>query len=595
MSMPSNNKIEDRALGALRNIIDDHATMGHEFHSMDKEMSWDGYIWIYKDINGTQDKRNYDDKVPVQIKGHVDKNRKYIGEHKITYSVDLEDLEVYFQDRGVLFFEVFMSEDGKEREIFHASLFPVKLKFYLEKAEYKGNKKTINVTFTRMEKSSDTIYAIVKQFSNESKKQGFGHEQLVQNAIKFGDFRKVTSITASAVGVNNDIELMKRLGDGDVSFYGTIEGSPFQVPLEWHEDILHFLLKEINRGVYVNDKKYYEEYKVRISSEEEITFIPSDNLSINMKESRLKFNPQTGIRTLRNDAEFLLDVMKYSGFKTADTIFPCKDIENENRFKEKLQFFIVLDDTLSMIEFPYNKPFKEISEETIKAFVQLIAVRKGQRNGSFTENVHIFNWKVDDKYVPVVVFVNRDGGENRLFNAIYTKKYFASICDCNGDYLGVPLHSCVDAHVLANLYEYKYEYFYEQIDAAVINEETSETLNCSALKLIQVYDENKDSEMLKIALYTLKKLKDTLGENENYLINELQIKSRQGHLDESDKSVLETIESDDLQLLCAKNILLENRTEAVNYYGMLSKEAKDFFSEWPIYKLYQKLVAEGKA
>ena len=55
MSMPSNNKIEDRALGALRNIIDDHATMGHEFHSMDKEMSWDGYIWIYKDINGTKE------------------------------------------------------------------------------------------------------------------------------------------------------------------------------------------------------------------------------------------------------------------------------------------------------------------------------------------------------------------------------------------------------------------------------------------------------------------------------------------------------------------------------------------------------------
>ncbi len=38
MSMPSNNKIEDRALGALRNIIDDHATMGHEFCSMDKEI-----------------------------------------------------------------------------------------------------------------------------------------------------------------------------------------------------------------------------------------------------------------------------------------------------------------------------------------------------------------------------------------------------------------------------------------------------------------------------------------------------------------------------------------------------------------------------
>lgn len=54
--------------------------------------------------------------------------------------------------------------------------------------------------------------------------------------------------------------------------------------------------------------------------------------------------------------------------------------------------------------------------------MQLIAVGKRQRNGSFTENVHIFNWMVDDKYVPVVVFVNRDGGENRLFNAVLINK-----------------------------------------------------------------------------------------------------------------------------------------------------------------------------
>ncbi len=38
------------------------------------------------------------------MKGHVDKNRKYIDEQKITYFVDLDDLEVYFQDRGVFIF-----------------------------------------------------------------------------------------------------------------------------------------------------------------------------------------------------------------------------------------------------------------------------------------------------------------------------------------------------------------------------------------------------------------------------------------------------------------------------------------------------------
>ena len=146
-------------------------------------------------------------------------------------------------------------------------------------------------------------------------------------------------------------------------------------------------------------------------------------------------------------------------------------------------------------------------------------------------------------------------------------------------------------YVLTNLYEYNYEYFYEQIDDAVINQETSESLNYSALKLIQVYDENKDKDMLKIALYTLNKLKNALGENVNYLINELQIKKRLGKLNEKDKTILMTIESDDFQLLCAKNILIGNKKEAMKYYNGLSKDIKEFFNSLPIYVLYQELIA----
>ena len=48
MYKPSNSKIEDRAIGALSNIIDDHQTMAHQFNSMDKEselgMGIFGYI-----------------------------------------------------------------------------------------------------------------------------------------------------------------------------------------------------------------------------------------------------------------------------------------------------------------------------------------------------------------------------------------------------------------------------------------------------------------------------------------------------------------------------------------------------------------------
>ncbi|MEI3235580.1 MAG: hypothetical protein V8S33_14740 [Intestinibacter bartlettii] len=112
----SSTKIENRGLNTLENIIDDHDTMEYSFNSCDKEMSWDGYIWIFK--GDSSNKKSYDDKVPVQIKGHIDRTNKYIYKKKITYKVYLEDLNVYFQDRGVLYFEIFMSEDGKKEKYF---------------------------------------------------------------------------------------------------------------------------------------------------------------------------------------------------------------------------------------------------------------------------------------------------------------------------------------------------------------------------------------------------------------------------------------------------------------------------------------------
>ncbi len=121
MYHPSNTKIENRAIGALRNIVDEHLTMDSQFNSMDKEMAWDGYIFIFKNNNGEQSKRNLDDKVPVQIKGHIDKEQEYLNKKRITYPVDLVDLEIYYNDRGVLYFEIFMTEDGKQIEIFYSS------------------------------------------------------------------------------------------------------------------------------------------------------------------------------------------------------------------------------------------------------------------------------------------------------------------------------------------------------------------------------------------------------------------------------------------------------------------------------------------
>lgn len=591
MQIPSNAKIEDRAIGALSNIIDDHPTMAHQFNSMDKEMSWDGYIWIFKDIHGSQDKNNYDDKISVQIKGHIDKEEKYINKKQITYSVELTDLQVYFQDRGVLYFEVFMSEDGKKREIFYSSLFPTKIKSYLEKANMKHNKKSINVVFTKLENNSVIFYAIVKQFSNESRKQGCGIEQMVQNAIKVSDMDKVKELTASVVGAGNEYEFLKRLGAGDVNFYGVLKGSPFMVPLEWHEKSVYVLCKEVNSCVCIAGKQYYDKYKLQTSSEDidESVLQLSDNLKIKINKCEFNFKPLTGIKELRNDAEFLMAATEHTEAVIDNVIVPFGKVNMPKELKKELQFFIDLYDTFSMIEFEYDKKFREISKVTLQHFIEIVAMKKGLRNDRLTDKMYIYNLKVDDKYIPVVIIKNPSGGENILFSAIYTRKYQTYVSNSKGEHYIVPRFAYVSVHAFSNLYEYKYNYFYEQINKAEINKDTSGTINNSVLNLIHAYDSTKDENLLEIALYTLKRLKSVLGQNNIFLINEFQIEKRKGCLCAADISSLSIIESDDLQFLCAKSILMENRAEAVIYYNQMNEENRHFFEGLPIFTLYKDL------
>ena len=83
----SSTKTEHRAINALKAIIDEHSTMEHQINENDKEMSWDGFISLYKENNGDQSKPNFDARVPVQIKGHHDPEHKYIGKSGIIPSV----------------------------------------------------------------------------------------------------------------------------------------------------------------------------------------------------------------------------------------------------------------------------------------------------------------------------------------------------------------------------------------------------------------------------------------------------------------------------------------------------------------------------
>ena len=586
----SSTKIENRGLNTLENIIDDHDTMEYSFNSCDKEMSWDGYIWIFK--GDSSNKKSYDDKVPVQIKGHIDRTNKYIYKKKITYKVYLEDLNVYFQDRGVLYFEIFMSEDGKKREIFYASLYPSKIKTYLNKAKKRKNKKSINITFNKLKKNSKDLYIIVKQFSNESRKQGFGLGQIVQNTISFDDLDKIESLTATSVGASNEYELFNNITNGDVCFYAKLKDNQIELPIEFKEGFLFSISKNVNNQVFSNNKLYYSKYKYTINIEGEQILDLSDNLKMNISKRKFHFVEKGNIYSLKNDADFIFEVLEHKNIKIGGYNFNNVKFDIPEDFKQRLNFYIEVNDILNTIGITYSKSFENISISDINALDELVCIKKGLKNHLLKGEITVYNWKLSDKYMPIIIYKNDNEKENILINEIYDSRC-KSVCTLENDIkVDLPIFLNLDVCILSNLYYYNYDRFYEDIDSIKINKYMIDLINILSLRLIQVYDINNDIKFLQLAMYLLQKIENVSDEKIYIKINKFQIQKRFGTFSENEESILlyQKERVKDLDILWAINILLDEKDDAILNYKKLDKKTKEHLKQYPIYHLYEKLI-----
>lgn len=584
------SKIENKALNTLEYLIDDHLRMQYEFYSSDKEMAWDGYIWTFK-RDGYINKEHYDDKLPVQIKGHVDKRNEYMKKEKIMYSVDLEDLYIYFNDRGVLYFQIFMSEYGKEREIFYASLFPSKIKSYLDKADKKGNKKSIRIPFVKLVKKPEKLYYVAKQFSRESKMQGFGSGQIVENTIMLDELYKVTGLSFTAVGVKNEFEFLERLSTGDVCIYGTQDKNGFKLPLEWRDDATFTLGRTVHKKIRLDETVYYNKYQIEANSEGDIYLIFSENLQLNLKKGTFNFKAISQLKGLVTDARFLLHSIKCSEVKIGKEAISYCNVNMPNNFQDELNFYLDLNDTLKMIDLEYTKMFVDVSVHTKQELLLLVQLRNGYFNDRLTGEMNTVNWKLEDGYIPLLVARHINDEMNDLKNALYTSKFQIFLPAENDQNFKIPAFSVLDASTLGNLYEYRFEKFYKQIDNMDINQYTFDVLNDAGLKLIQAYDLNTKDELLELALHLFEKMMAFEEDKEFLILNCLQVKKRLNRLTMDDQRELKDINSEDTQIMFAKSVLLDEKEKSKYYYEILDLDTQKFLAKYPIFHLYRKLIS----
>lgn len=211
-------------------------------------------------------------------------------------------------------------------------------------------------------------------------------------------------------------------------------------------------------------------------------------------------------------------------------------------------------------------------------------IKEGRLNDKFNQTSNLYNWSFDGKFYPILIEKLPQG--NVLFPL--SKKSSMQIYKWDGKtkHYTFPTFVALDVDVLANLYDFDYSWFEEQIDLSDVNDCTIDDLNLTALKLISAYDLSSKREFLDLArrIYTRCQSHDIC-----FVINQLQIKARETGLTDSDMKMLDGIETNDVQALFCKNVLMRNKTLADAYYAEMREEERVSIKELPIMKLYSEL------
>ena len=581
MINPSTTKTEHRALNALEAIIDEHDTMDYQFFGNDKEMSWDGSIWIFKENNGEESKHNFDGRLSVQIKGHNDINNRYVNKKSISYRVALDDLRAYGTEKGVLYFQIFL---GKHKtEVFYASLFPSKIAAYIEKAERKKRKESINIPFVKLAKNADTLYYIVKQFDNESKQQGTMFTPLVQNRIRVDEFEKIRSIHFSVVGVTSPCSVIERFVAGDVCLYGLTTDDKYQRPIDWPDHLKVMIETKVVQSVSIDEHVYYDQYRLITDSDENYILLLSKNLQFNLTKGSFTFTCKTGLGEAGIDAAFLLHLKQTGKYYIKDTEMKAEMLSMPKEFEDRLHLYYEVYSVVKDIGFDLTIPISDYTDQQLVQIDKLMGIKSGKYNERLSEGINKYQWKFGDKYVPLLLVKNGDSID--IVSSIYTDKYAIYLPDGieNKGYR-MPLFAYADVEVLGNLCCYDYPAFEKQIENSEFNERSAGALLECALKMISVYDICSDDHFLDLAILILNRLNSY--ESEIIIeLNKLQIKKRKGGLEASDITFLNGLPADDLYLQFGKYVLLGQKEQAMDCFKQFPDDKRNEFANYPIYTL----------
>ena len=182
MALKNNpEKIGNMAVDKLSDFLQRSEHLDPKIQKHDKNLSWDGGIDYY--AQSPFSKENFRGYIPTQVKGYL-VNLMELEKEKITFPVEIGDVENFVTSRGVVFFVVYLAETENDIDarIYYNSLLPYDLHKILERH---SKQKSRVLEFLPLPRKIDDVETIFRDFLSDQRKQS--------NTVIYGEMDKVFS------------------------------------------------------------------------------------------------------------------------------------------------------------------------------------------------------------------------------------------------------------------------------------------------------------------------------------------------------------------------------------------------------------------
>lgn len=579
--------IESLAVNAVTTIVGRIGRLKSFINVNDKTPALDGYINVYKDKK--KSKENIKGKVSVQIKGTQNKEKAR------KFPVEIDDLNCWYEEGGIIFFVVYITKKGKTGAIFYFKFLPNIINKVLKKKK-KDEQKSISIDMKELPEGDKEFEHIVFRFlenkeSQSTLKKGEEYDlKVVQERLK-----EPPEIICNLSLVENDSFFYARDSVLNVTF-----------PVEYIENIINLMVAYDDYRISANGNSY--SYRAIVNHDvthkgESIVYIEkSFKFIINEKTKKCSF--KINIKGYLEDRikayKFLLDVIDGNGkmyFNGGEhpLKLPKKSLSklNRNDYEKRLKNLELLKEVLYFFHVKEHLNLDKVTKEQHIYIDMLIYYFSHKEEGVKLNKEPPINGTITIGNIKIMLFfIKMYNGRYKIYDFFRYNKINIYVVDYKEKRYLTTRFSALKADEYLNISNIDFEIIEKEFKSYT-NVGNYGVVNDSCLEMIKAYDkDNKRVDILDMAIILYDWLIERCDDDLIFVINKFQCyKRKRNFCNDEIKQLKKLLENKELSEASIVSIytLLGDKESAKMHIEKFNEKEKESFSELPIGTLYKKL------